>query len=113
MTCADYYAGKPPVTSNTTSPYSRCEIRPVDTATASQISILAITNTITGVVNLFVLGWMIKRFGPWFTLLVQTLFSAVRIAVNILGISIGSRTGIVLMQSAQFLGIVGRPGGVT
>jgi hypothetical protein len=107
MTCAAYYEDYPPGPPQD----RRCDIRAVDTATAMQVSIIGITNTLTGVFNLFVAGWLIKRHGPWLALLVQTVFSMVRIGANIVGVVVGSRAGIITMQLSQFIGIFGRPGG--
>lgn len=64
-----------------------------------------------GMVNLFVAGWQIKRLGPRSALIIQTFFPALRVASQALAVAIGSRTGIIIMQSTQAIGMIGGPSG--
>jgi hypothetical protein len=61
--------------------------------------------------NLFVTGWSVKKFGPRFAILAQTLVPAVRVATQILGVVAGKRTGMVIIQATQLITVIGGPAG--
>jgi len=88
--------------------YSRNEIA---AGTATQFSILCMSTTLCGTINLFVAGWMAKRFNPYAALMVQTFVPAIRVATQILGVLAGGQPGIIIFQCTQLITIIGGPAG--
>ncbi|KAH7307984.1 major facilitator superfamily domain-containing protein [Stachybotrys elegans] len=107
MTCDDFYDSHPPWT----GPGDRCTRDEIAAGTAAQFSILGMTTTLCGTVNLFLAGWLVKRLGPRAVLVIQTLVPAVRVAAQILGVVAGKRTGMIIIQSTQLITIFGGPAG--
>jgi hypothetical protein len=64
-----------------------------------------------GTLNLFVAGWMVKRFGPRLALVFQTLVPAIRVATQVLGLIAGGKAGILIIQCTQLITIIGGPAG--
>lgn len=64
-----------------------------------------------GTFNLFVSGWMVKKFGARTALLAQTIVPAIRVLAQIIGVVAGKRAGIVIIQSTQIITILGGPVG--
>ncbi|CRK30964.1 hypothetical protein BN1723_003712 [Verticillium longisporum] len=104
MTCEAFYTHHPPST-------ARCARREIDAATATQVSILGMTTSLCGILNLFICGALIKRWGTRWALVSQTSLLAVRVSFQIAAVSVGGRKGIYLMQGTQFVGVFGGPRG--
>ncbi|KAM0327480.1 hypothetical protein ACHAQA_005768 [Verticillium albo-atrum] len=104
MACEAFYTTHPPSA-------QRCARPEIDAATATQVSILGMTTSLCGIMNLFICGALIKRWGTRWALVSQMSLLAVRVACQILAVSVGGRDGIYLMQSTQFIGILGGPRG--
>ncbi|KAF4459835.1 major facilitator superfamily transporter [Fusarium albosuccineum] len=107
MECDIFYQTHPPFT----GVGDRCSPNEVAAATAAQFSILGMTTTLCGTLNLFVAGWVAKRFGPKFSLLIQTFVPAIRAGTQILGVIAGGQAGIVIFQCTQLIAIIGGPAG--
>ncbi|KAI0475094.1 MFS general substrate transporter [Xylariaceae sp. FL0804] len=85
----------------------RCSRNEIDGGTAAQVSLLGLSTTCCGVLNLFFTGWQIRRWGPRFSLALQTLFCAGRAGVQVAGVAVGAGTGIAVVQLSQLAGLVG------
>lgn len=109
MTCDSFYDYGPGLENELAA--GRCSRREIDSATATQVSVLGMTTSLCGIVNLFICGALIKRWGTRWALVSQTSLLAVRVACQIVAVSVGGRDGIILMQSTQLIGIVGGPRG--
>ncbi|KAK0634230.1 major facilitator superfamily domain-containing protein [Bombardia bombarda] len=107
MECDAYYATHPPFVGIG----NRCSRDAIAGATAQQVAILGMSTTICGTFNLFVAGWMVKRFGPRFTLFLQTFVPAIRVVLQILGVIAGGQTGIAIFQATQLITMIGGPYG--
>ncbi|OIW26943.1 MFS general substrate transporter [Coniochaeta ligniaria NRRL 30616] len=107
MECEVFYSHNPPFV----GPGDRCARNEIAAGTARQYSILGMSTTFCGTFNLFVAGWMVKRFGPRAALLVQTLVPAVRVATQILGVVAGGEAGIGIIQLTQGITVFGGPAG--
>ncbi|KAF3764078.1 hypothetical protein M406DRAFT_259543 [Cryphonectria parasitica EP155] len=103
MECDEFYRNNPPFN----GPGDRCSRTEIDAGTAAQVSLLGILTTVFGTLNLFVAGWQIKRWGPRTALVLQTFFPAIRQVVQIIGVTVGARSGIIITQSSQLVGLVG------
>ncbi len=57
------------------------------------------------------MGWFIKRLGPKAALFIQTAGPAVRILIQVIGALVGGRSGIIIFQLSQLIGIIGGPAG--
>lgn len=108
MACDVFYSHNPPWTG---PPELRCARDEIASAMATQFSILGMSTTFCGTINLFVSGWTAKRFGPKRALLVQTFVPAVRVATQILGVVAGGRAGMLIIQCTQVITVVGGPMG--
>lgn len=102
MTCEEFYRHQPFQGTG-----DRCSRNEIDAGTAQQVSILGLSTTICGILNLFVAGWQIKSWGPRAALVSQTAFPAVRVALQVVAVRVGYREGIVLLQCSQLIGLVG------
>ncbi|KAI0973893.1 major facilitator superfamily transporter [Xylaria arbuscula] len=89
----------------------RCYRHEIDAGTALQFSILGMTTSLSGVFNLFVCGYFIKLWGPRWSFVSQTSLLGLRVSTQILGVTVGGRTGELIFQIGQFIGIVGGPRG--
>ena len=107
MECDVYYETHPPHT----GPGDRCSINEIAAGTATQFSILGMSTTFCGTVNLFVTGWSIKRWGPRFALILQTFIPAIRVATQVIGVLAGGNAGITIIQTTQLITIFGGPAG--
>ncbi|VUC33739.1 unnamed protein product [Clonostachys rosea] len=85
----------------------RCKRTEIDSGTAAQVSILGLSTTFCGVLNLFFAGWQIGKWGPRRALVLQTAFPALRVAIQVLGVTVGAREGILIVQSSQIISLVG------
>ncbi|KAH6692285.1 major facilitator superfamily domain-containing protein [Plectosphaerella plurivora] len=108
MTCDVYYTNHPPFDGPESRRCSRIEI---DSATATHVSILGMTTSICGVFNLFICGALIKRLGTRWSLVSQTALLGLRVACQIIAVSVGGRNGIIFMQATQIVGAFGGPRG--
>ncbi|KAH6603713.1 MFS permease [Trichoderma cornu-damae] len=79
--------------------------------TAAQFSIVGMSTTLCGTLNLFVAGWTVKKIGPRAALMIQTFVPAIRVLAQILGVVAGKRTGILIIQATQLVTIIGGPAG--
>lgn len=59
MTCEAYYETHPEPGAG----HDRCSNREIEAGTARAVSLLGTSTTFFGVINLFITGWNIKRFG--------------------------------------------------
>ncbi|KAJ3547594.1 hypothetical protein NM208_g1441 [Fusarium decemcellulare] len=107
MTCETFYDSHPPY-QGTGDKCSRDEIA---AGTATQFSILGMSTTFCGTLNLFVAGWMVKRFGPRAALLAQIFIPAIRVATQIIGVVAGKKEGMIIIQATQLITILGGPAG--
>lgn len=107
MECDIYYETHPPFT----GPGDRCSINEIAAGTAAQYSILGMSTTFCGTLNLFVTGWTVKRWGPRFALIVQTFVPGIRVLAQISGVIAGGKAGISIIQGTQLITILGGPAG--
>lgn len=107
MECDVYYETHPPHT----GPGDRCSLNEIAAGTATQFSILGMSTTFCGTVNLFVTGWSIKKWGPRFALILQTFIPAIRVATQVIGVLAGGNAGITIIQTTQLITIFGGPAG--
>lgn len=107
MECDIYYDNHPPYTGTG----DRCSVNEIAAKTATQFSILGMSTTFCGTLNLFLTGWTVKRWGPRFALVLQTLIPAIRVSTQILGVLAGRSAGITIIQSTQLITIFGGPAG--
>ncbi|ROV92984.1 hypothetical protein VMCG_09003 [Cytospora schulzeri] len=107
MECDVYYETHPPFT----GPGDRCSINEIAAGTATQYSILGMSTTFCGTLNLFVTGWTVKKWGPRFALIIQTLIPGIRVLAQISGVVAGGKAGINIIQSTQLITILGGPAG--
>lgn len=103
MTCDAYYEKHSPPEFLT----DRCAIREIEARTAREVVLLAGSTVFFGLANLLVTGWSIKRFGVKVALWIQVFWPAVRLAIQNVGVSVGSNTGIWIIQGSQIITIVG------
>jgi hypothetical protein len=110
MTCEAYYqqhaSDLPPFRGR-----DRCALPAIEAGTARAVSLLGMTTTFFGVINLFITRWTIKRIGVKGALALQVLTPAVRLVIQNVGVAIGGSTGIIIMQSSQAVTIMGGPNG--
>ncbi|KAL1845538.1 hypothetical protein VTK73DRAFT_494 [Phialemonium thermophilum] len=107
MECDVFYETHPPYE----GVGDRCSRNEIAAGTATQFSILGMSTTFCGTLNLFVTGWVVKRWGPRFALVLQTIVPAIRVAAQILGVVAGGRPGILIFQLTQLVTIIGGPVG--
>ena len=106
MTCDEYYKTHP-----IPSFGDRCHHHEIEASTARAVALLGSSTTLFGVINLFVTGWTIKRFGVKTALLVSIFWPAVRLLVQNVGVMTGAGLGIVIVQCSQIITVVGGPAG--
>ncbi|KAF2024023.1 MFS general substrate transporter [Setomelanomma holmii] len=107
MTCDAYYETHQP----DRNAINRCAKREIEAGAARAFALLAVSTTIFGLVNLLIAGWTIKRLGVKRALIIQVFWPAVRLLIQTIGVTKGSRIGITIVQSSQFITIVGGPMG--
>ncbi|KAF4984886.1 hypothetical protein FZEAL_39 [Fusarium zealandicum] len=107
MECDTFYDTHPPYQGHG----DRCSRDEIAAGTATQYSILGMSTTFCGTMNLFVTGWMVKKFGPRAALLAQVFIPAIRVATQIIGVMAGKREGMVIIQATQLITILGGPAG--
>jgi MFS family permease len=109
MTCEAYYEAH----SGTSLLLSadRCSIPEIEAGTARAVVLLGCSTGFFGVINLFITGRAIKRFGVKSALAFQVLWPAARLAVQNVGVRIGGSNGIIIVQCSQLITIVGGPVG--
>ncbi|GAB1312585.1 hypothetical protein MFIFM68171_02795 [Madurella fahalii] len=107
MVCDVFYGNHPPYVGHG----DRCSRNEIAAGTATQYSILGMSTTFCGTINLFIAGWMAKRFGPRAALMVQTFVPAIRVATQVLGVMAGGRAGIIIFQCTQLITTIGGPVG--
>lgn len=107
MTCEVYWEDKPPFE----GPGDRCSQDAIASNTALQYSILGMSTTFCGTINLLLTGWMVKKLGPRAALMVQTVVPAIRVATQILGVVAGGASGMLIIQTTQLITIIGGPAG--
>lgn len=109
MTCEAYYQHH--AETNPGNGRDRCSLPAIEAGTARAVSLLGVTTTFFGVINLFITRWTIKRIGVKAALALQVLTPAVRLLVQNIGVMIGGYHGIVVMQSSQVVTVMGGPNG--
>lgn len=108
MECESFYTHNPPYN----GPWEdRCRRREINAGTAQQISILGMSTSFSGVFNLFICGYFIKLWGPRWAYVSQTSLLGFRVSTQILAVTIGGRTGEIVFQACQGIGIIGGPRG--
>ncbi|KAK1834466.1 major facilitator superfamily domain-containing protein [Podospora conica] len=107
MECDVYYSKHPPYEGTG----DRCSRNEIAAGTATDFSILGMSTTFCGTLNLFVAGWTVKKVGPRLALMVQTFIPAIRVSTQILGVLAGGATGITIFQCTQLITIIGGPAG--
>ncbi|KAI1104356.1 major facilitator superfamily domain-containing protein [Jackrogersella minutella] len=107
MECDVFYDHNPPFE----GPGNRCHRREINAGTATQVSILGMSTSFSGVFNLFICGYLIKIWGPRWAFVSQTALLGLRVSTQVLGVSIGGRTGEIIFQACQAIGIIGGPRG--
>ncbi|KAI5860857.1 major facilitator superfamily domain-containing protein [Durotheca rogersii] len=107
MECDVFYTHHPPFD----GPGDRCHRREINAGTATQVSILGMSTSFSGVFNLFICGYFIKLWGPRWAFVSQTALLGVRVSTQILGVAVGGRTGELIFQACQAIGIIGGPRG--
>ncbi|KAI2640211.1 major facilitator superfamily transporter [Xylaria nigripes] len=85
----------------------RCLRSEIDAGTAQQFSILGMSTSLSGVFNLFVCGYFIKKWGSRWSLASQTALLGLKVATQVIGVSIGGRAGEIIFQVCQGIGIIG------
>jgi Major Facilitator Superfamily len=108
MTCEAYYTTHP---SPPPSAGDRCSIPAIESSTAYSISLLGCSTVFFGVMNLFITGVQIKRFGVKAALAFQVFWPAARLAVQNVGVRVGGSNGIIIVQLSQLITIIGGPVG--
>lgn len=107
MCCDVYWEGKPPFE----GPGDRCSQDAIAANTALQYSILGMSTTFCGTLNLLLTGWTVKKLGPRAALMIQTIVPAIRVATQILGVVAGGQAGMLIIQTTQIITIIGGPAG--
>ncbi|KAL2882669.1 hypothetical protein SGCOL_001876 [Colletotrichum sp. CLE4] len=108
MACETFYESHAPYD----GPASEmCHRREIDANTATQVSILGMTTSVCGILNLFICGDLIKRWGTRWALISQTGLLGIRVSCQVLAVSQGAQKGIDMMQYTQLIGIFGGPRG--
>jgi MFS family permease len=107
MTCEEYYKSHDPYIGDG----DRCSLNEIEATTAKAISLLGTTTTIFGVLNLLWAGWTIKIYGVKTALIHQTVWPAVRLSCQIVGVTVGANKGMMLIQTSQVICILGGPAG--
>ncbi|GAP88438.1 putative MFS general substrate transporter [Rosellinia necatrix] len=107
MVCEEFYKHAPPYEGTG----DRCARNEVDAGAASQVAIMGAATVICGITNLFVAGWEMRKYGPKKALAIQTFFPAIRVSIQASSLFIGARTGIIIMQLSQLMGVWGGPAG--
>ncbi|CAD6580355.1 MAG: hypothetical protein TREMPRED_002714 [Tremellales sp. Tagirdzhanova-0007] len=106
MTCDEYYR------SHTWNGIGdRCSSGPIDAETAKDIALMASVTTGSSIVNLFVTGMCIKRFGVKTAMFQQTVWASMRNVTQIIALRIGAQTGKRIIQTTQLFNILGSGGG--
>jgi MFS family permease len=107
MTCEAYYEKHTP----DPAAMDRCAKREIEAGAARAFALLAASTTIFGLVNLLVAAWTIKRLGVKRALIVQVFWPAIRLLIQIIGVTKGSAPGIAIVQASQITTIIGGPNG--
>lgn len=107
MECDVFYSHNPPFD----GPGDRCSRREINAGTATQVSLVGMSTSFFGVINLFVCGYFIKLWGPRWSFVSQSLLLGVRVSTQILAVTIGGRAGIIIFQATQVIGVIGGPRG--
>ncbi|KAI1170976.1 major facilitator superfamily transporter [Nemania sp. FL0916] len=108
MECDIFYSNNSPWTGPADE---RCHRREIDAGTARQFSVLGMSTSLSGVCNLFICGYFIRLWGPRWAFVSQTSLLSLRVSTQLLGVTVGGRTGELIFQIFQTIGIVGGPRG--
>ncbi|RYP03726.1 hypothetical protein DL764_004950 [Monosporascus ibericus] len=108
MECDIFYSHNPPSEGPSAE---RCLRREINAGTATQVSILGMSTSLSGVFNLFVSGYFIKLWGPRWAFVSQTSLLGLRVSTQVLGVTVGGRAGELTFQACQAIGIIGGPRG--
>lgn len=107
MECDIFYSHHPPFE----GVGDRCHRREISAGTATQVSVLGMSTSLSGVFNLFICGYFIKLWGPRWAFVSQTSLLGLRVSTQVLGVSVGGRAGELVFQACQAIGIIGGPRG--
>ncbi|GME25432.1 Major facilitator superfamily [Neofusicoccum parvum] len=107
MTCDEYYKthDHPP------PGHDRCAVHAIEAETARQVTLVGTSTTIVGVLNLLLTGWVIKKFGPRFAMTQQTFWPCIRLCCQTIGVIIGAKNGLIIIQTTQLICLLGGPAG--
>lgn len=107
MVCDVYYDKHPPFD----GVGDRCSLNEIAAVTARQFSFLAMSTSVCGTLNLFITGRVVKKYGPRFALILQTVIPALRVALQVFGVIAGGEAGMLFIQFTQLVTILGGPNG--
>ncbi|KAI0477897.1 major facilitator superfamily domain-containing protein [Xylariaceae sp. FL0804] len=111
MVCDEFYGQIPTPAPPLGGGGDRCARSEVEAGTAAQVSIMGSATVVCAILNLFVAGWQMRRWGPRTALALQTFFPVVRVCVQGSSLLVGGRAGITTLQLSQLLTLCGGPGG--
>ncbi|EIW71307.1 hypothetical protein TREMEDRAFT_27990 [Tremella mesenterica DSM 1558] len=106
MTCEEYYK-----THSWTGAGDRCALPIIEARAARSLAIMSTTTTTCTIINLFLTGFWIKKFGPKAAMFQQTAWAALRNLTQIYAQSIGGSTGVMFIQLSQTFNLIGSSGG--
>ncbi|WWC87011.1 uncharacterized protein L201_001894 [Kwoniella dendrophila CBS 6074] len=108
MTCDEYYKTHKWDGGNEDK---KCNIPYIESKTAKEIALMSTTTTMSMVVNIFISGWFIKRFGVKAAMFQQSFWATLRNLTQIYSLNQGGKLGITIIQSSQAFNILGSAGG--
>lgn len=108
MECDIFYSHNPQLLG---SADERCHRPEIDAGTALRFSVLGVSISPSGVFNLFVCGYFIKMWGPRWSFVSQASLLGLRVSTQIIGVAVGGRTGELIFQIGQAIGVIGGPRG--
>ena len=106
MACDEYYK-----THEWSGDGDRCALAEIDADYVAQVAIMGSSTTFFMMVNVFIVGWMINRFGVKTAMLQQTAWAALRNLCQVYAQTVGGRMGINIIQVTQCINILGSVGG--
>ncbi|KAF4534420.1 MFS transporter [Lasiodiplodia theobromae] len=107
MTCDEFYK-----THEVPPPgHDRCAVHEIEAETARQVTLVGTSTTIVGVMNLLLTGYIIKKLGPRFAMVQQTFFPVIRLMCQNIGVMVGAKNGIIIIQTTQLICLFGGPAG--
>ncbi|ORY86053.1 hypothetical protein BCR35DRAFT_302705 [Leucosporidium creatinivorum] len=87
--------------------WEACSARQASKLAAQNISLMVTLTTLSGILNLFSTGWLMRRYGPRFAMVMQTLVPCLRNVAQTCAVLDGGILGIRLLQWTQLMTIFG------